>query len=792
MTAQNNIGMVLPDSFQNPALSNRQQVGFPYEQQGYPTRDNGADEIDLNPIKLFWYLVHYRWLFASMVILGLVIGFVFTWTQTPLYRSSAKLEIQGAQARVIQDLEVVSQSMDVRLFETARQKILSRDLARRVVYALNLQSDDKFLSPPPSFSLMNIVRRTMGTSVTEKVDDLNAAEREELAVSILQEGITAEIVRNTSVMTVSFSHPDAKVATDVANQAARSFIDQAVDKVGETSNLARQFIQQQVIETKTKLETSERELVDYAQQAGITITGADGTLIQQNLSEINKALGEAIQKRLDAEREAVLAESGSTFALTDFADSKGIQEIKGRLAELQGKYQEKLATLKPGFPEMRSLAAQIREIERQISSETNAIGKSVTIKAEQAREREAALKAELTALEARQSEFQRKNIRYTILKRDADSYRSQYDSLITKLNDIGVGADLRTTNASIIDLAIEPISPYTPRIALNLALSLVLFMLLAAAIVFILELINNTFAIPDQVESDLKLPVLGIIPYVEETDFDKAMMEEKSGISEAYRTLRTSVQFTGTEDNLRTILVTSSRPSEGKSTTAYKLARDFSAIGRRVLVIDADMRKPRMHRLFATNNIMGLSNLLTNVIAKGDIDSIFCKTDDPNITFLPAGTIPPNPADLLLSPKMAMALDFFRKKYDIVIIDTCPVMGLADAPILARMADATLMVVSSKSVSRQEAKKALSRLRAVGANVVGAAMTRFRIDQVDYNYAYRYMSYNYYSYGDATPKIGQAHIETNKQNTNDGIFGKMGRIFGSKRSGGSVADEPTL
>ena len=789
MTAQNNQGMGLPDSFQSLTPSARQQqVGFQFEQQGSP--DQGFEEIDLNPVKLLWYIVHYRWLFASMVVLGLVIGIVFTWMQTPLYRSSAKLEIQAAQARVIQDLEVVSQSTDVRVFETARQKVLSRDLARRVVYALNLQANDKFLSPPPSFSLMNIVRRVTGTSQTSNVDDLNAKQREDLAVRILQKGITAEIVRNTSVLSISYSHPDKQTAADVANQAARSFIDQGVDKVGETSELARQFIQQQVIDTKAKLEESERLLVDYAQKAGITITGGDGTLIQQNLSEINKALSEAVQKRLDAEREATLAASGSTFALSDFSDSKGIQDIKNRLAEIQGKYQEKLATLKPGFPEMRSLSAQIRELERQVSAETKAIAQSIAIKATQSREREVALRAELAELEARQSDFQRKNIQYTILKRDADSYRLQYDSLITKLNDIGVGSDLRSTNAFIIDAAIEPIFPYTPRFILNLTLSLVVFLLLAALMVFILELINNTFTIPDQVESDLKLPVLGIIPNVDEADFDKAMLEEKSGISEAYRTLRTSVQFTGTEDNLRTILVTSSRPSEGKSTTSYKLAKDFAAIGRKVLVIDADMRKPRMHRMFAVNNVMGLSNLLTNVIAKGDIDTIFCKTEDPNITFLPAGTIPPNPADLLLSPKMAMALDFFRKKYDIVIIDTCPVMGLADAPILARMADATLMVVSSKAVSRQEAKKALSRLRAVGANVVGVAMTRFRIDLVDYNYAYRYMSYNYYSYGDATPKIGSAHLETDKQNTNDSIFGKMGRIFGGKRKRGSVADEP--
>jgi polysaccharide biosynthesis transport protein len=378
---------------------------------------------------------------------------------------------------------------------------------------------------------------------------------------------------------------------------------------------------------------------------------------------------------------------------------------------------------------------------------------------------------ELAVLERRQAEFQRINIDYTILQREVTSLRSQYESLITKRNEIAIGEDLRTETVSIIDEATLPEFPYSPRLPLNLALALVLASILAALAVFILELINNTFAVPDQIETDLRIPVLGIIPFIEEKDFAAQMADEKSGISEAYRTLRTSLQFTGTEDNLKTIVVTSSRPAEGKSTTSYKLALDFAAIGRNVLLVDADLRKPRLHRIVGVDNAMGLSNILTNVVTSNDIDGIFYKIPGTSVTFLRAGTIPPNPADLLLSPKMAVALHHFRQKYDVIIVDSSPVMGLADAPILARQLDATLLVVSNRLVTRNEAKKALSRLKSSGANVVGSAMTKFKIDQVDYNYAYKYMKYNYYSYGEPAAQI----------------TGGSGSRFGGARASGTIA-----
>jgi succinoglycan biosynthesis transport protein ExoP len=729
------------------------------------------DEDSLDPLKLIWFVIHYRWLFAAFLLAGVVIGVFVTFLQTPLYRATTDVEVITPSAKVIQDLELVSQSADLRAFETAREKMQSRDLARRVVFALGLTEDEKFLAPTPSFSVMNLFNRIFNYSPTADLDDLDAETREAMAVGKVLNGISVDLVRNTSILSVGYSHADPKYAAEVSRQIVRSYIDRNVDKTSETSDLTRQFIEEQVRETKAKLQTSEEALVEYAKQAGITLTGDDASLISENISKLNESLGDALQDRLAAQAYVQQVEDGDAATLPEVFKSESIQNTKQRVAELKATYQEKLTTLKPGFPEMRRLQSQISELQKQIDAEVAAIANAARIRFAQAEERVSGLQGEIAKLEAEQAEFQDKNIQYTILRREVESNRSQYDSLISKLNEVGVGSELRTSNASIIDLAVRPTSPYSPSLKRNLALSLALFLTLAAALVYLLELMRNTFTVPDQVESELKIPVLGILPRTSEDALETEMADSKSGLSEAYRSLRTSIQFTGVGDTMHSLLVTSPEQSEGKSTTAYKLAHDFAALGKKVLVVDADMRKPRMHRLFKTDNSAGLSNVLSNVLRKGDVRSILHPTHHPNITLLAAGTIPPNPVELLMSQKMAMAVAQMAKSYDIVIIDAPPVLGLADAPVLSRLADATLLVVSSKQVTRKSAKHALERLRSASGNVVGAALSKFAVDKFDYNYAYRYTQYNYYGYDNASVEIEDHGTRASKGD----IAGKLAR-----------------
>ncbi|TIU41446.1 MAG: polysaccharide biosynthesis tyrosine autokinase [Mesorhizobium sp.] len=716
-------------------------------------RDYAGQDEGFNPLKLLLYIVQYRWLIVMMAAAGLVAGVIVTMMQTPKYLATTQLEVLVPSAKVFQDIEVVSENSDVRAFLTAREKLKSRALAQRVVFQLGLSEKPDFLFPTPSFSPSNIVYRAFGMSKSPSIEEKTPEEREAIAIKRIQEDLTVNLVTNTSLLSITFVDQKPKYSSDVANQVAQSFIDQRLDQTSETSDLARQFIQEQVWQVKQKLQTSEEELVTYAKDAGITVTGDDKSLIGSNIEALNTALATAIQERLDAGRVVDQIEKGRGSSLGPVLESEGLQKLSEKLADLTSQYQQKLGILKPGFPEMQQLQSQIKELQRIYNNGVLAITDSLRLKYQEAQNKEADLKSKLAEMERQQVVFNDKNIKYTILKREVDSNRSQYDSLIAKLNEVGVSSELKTQSAAIVDFASLPTAPYSPRLSINLAVALALFMALAASIIYIIELLNNTFTNPEQIEKELGLAMLGILPLVGDRELIASIADQKSGLSEAYRSLRTSLQFSGAEGAPRSLLVTSSEPSEGKSTTSFKLGQDFAALGARVLLVDGDLRKPNLHRLFGLDNAIGLSNLLTNTVRKDDLPGIFRPTKYPDVTVLTSGTIPPNPADLLSSPKMALILTNLGKRFDLVIIDAPPVVGLSDAPILSRLAEGTLMVVSTNQVTRKSAKTALKRLRSAGANVIGAAMSKFTVNKFDYNYAYKYMNYQYYDYGASTPKI---------------------------------------
>lgn len=712
-----------------------------------------AREEGIDVLRLFLYVVHYRWLLATLVAVGLVSALAVTMMMTPRYRATAQLEVLMPSAKVFQDIEVTAESGDMRAFLTAREKLQSRSLAQRVVFALGLSEREDYLFPRASFSPLNLLSRAFGITLGgDKLSDYTPEERARIAVGRLLANLKVDLLPNTSLLSITYSDQQPKYAYEIANQVAQSYIDQRVDQASDTSSQARKFIQEQVILVKARLQKSEEELVDYAKKEGITITGDENSLIAANLKEINKALAEAIQESLDYGRLVQQIDNGQGASLEQVLKSEGLAKLREKSAELNAEYQQKLTLFKPGFPEMQQLRSQIGEINKQLNLGIQAITDSIRLKHHETQAKVADLKAKLAEMETEQAAYQDKNIQYTILKREVDSNRSQYDSLIAKLNEVDVGSELKNQSAALADLAAMPRSPYSPRLTLNMAIGLVLAAGLGAAIIYVLELLNNTFANPEQVEKELGLPILGILPAIDDREFSQAIADPKSGLSESYRSLRTSLQFSGEQGAPRILVVTSSEPSEGKSTTVYKLAEDFANLGAKVLVIDADLRKPSVHRLFRIENGIGLSNVLTSTINKSDLPKLI-KQPKPNLSVITAGMIPPNPADLLSSTRMGLLLQKLTKTYDIVLVDAPPVIGLSDAPILSRLAEATLVVVSFNQVTRKAARTALKRLRAAGANVVGAAFTKFAVGKLDYNYSYKYLNYNYYSYGDDTPKI---------------------------------------
>jgi len=752
-------------------------------------------ENEFNPLQIFLYILRYRWLIAALLALGLMAGALITMVIAPKYKAEAMLEIAPPTAQVIQDLQVVSETSDLRTFQTALEKLRSRQMMRRVIHEMGLTRRDDFLHPKTGFSLGNLLSRALGHFYMGGGKKETAQKRENLAIQRIKEGLGVKLLRGTRIIVISFSSTSPEYARRIANQFANSYIASNLDQSSETSKLARQFIAEQVADIKAKLEKAERKLVDYAKTTGITLNDDQGSLVSTNIKDINEALSKAIQDRLKYERLVKLVNAGRVSELEAVINSEAIQKQRAKIVELQAEYQQKLRTFKPSYPEMRQLKAQIQELKRLLRQDINGIANGIRLKYKVAVDKEKDLYNKLKELEIKQAEYQDKNIKYTILKREVDSYRSQYKSLIDKYNTLGVASEIRNKSASIVEYASTPEKPYSPKLIKNLLFAFLLSSIVAAAVIYILELMNNTFSNPDQLESELKLPVLGILPKIPEENLDEMLEDPRSSLSEAFRTLRTALQFTGMNGAPRSLMITSTEPGEGKSTISRKLAEEFGALGMNVLLIDADMRKPVQHRRAGITNSLGLSNLLTNTVPASQVGEeveIMRNTPWKNVWMVTAGTPPPNPANLLASQKMGMFIEACCARFDIVIIDSPPVIGLADALLLTRLAEATMLTVAARQATRKAVQNAAKKLRAAGGHLVGAALNRFAMDRVEYSYSYKYMNYGYlsyegsYSYGaeDAQEASrGNGRRKTRKAQADDdngrnGKGGAFARLFG--------------
>lgn len=732
-------------------------------------------------LALLGYAIRWRWLIGLFILGGLLLGLAYAAIAPKMYAATARLELTMPTAKVLQDIELVSNSNDLRGIMTAIERIKSRSIAQRVVTQLDLAQNNTFLTLNAGLSISNLFERAFGIGGIDPAE-MTPDERERVAVSKFQNIVDPVSRRDTSIIDINVYFPHPGLAAEIANATARAYIDQGIDIGSETSDLARSFITEQVRDVKEKLESSEKALLTYAKDQNITVTGDDESLVAKNIASLNESLSETIQERLTYGQKVQQIDAGKGASLPEVIESDALNSLREKISLLKGEYREKLATFKPAFPVMQNLAAQIGEMERQLDNAVDGLGNSVRAQYEAALAREADLKAKLSELEDEQRAFQDKKIQYTILKREVDSNRSQYESLIGKLNEVGVGSNLQSRKAEIIEAAMPPAVPYAPRRSISMLGAMILALIAAAGTIFFIELMNNKFMTPDQVENELNIPILGVIPHFKgDNPAMTDLNSPTSAISEAFRSLRTALSFSGSNGTPRTLAITSSEPSEGKSTVAQKLAQDFAALGVRTLLVDCDMRRPNQHRLFGTDNTIGLSNLLTGTLDAKSAAKVFRETKQPGLRLMTAGTIPPNPVDLLVSSRMAKLVAALNDRFDLIVFDCPPVIGLSDVPVISRLAEGTVMVVSQNQVPRKSAVHAAERIRRVNGQLVGAIFNKFDAELTDGYSGYRYMSYDYYQYGGANEKEQLAVAD-------ESSFSEPARTSASDKNNGSILD----
>jgi capsular exopolysaccharide synthesis family protein len=701
----------------------------------------GGDFFDVR--KIWSALWRNRLLILTIVGASLMLGVLSLFLSSPTYRATASIEINNQPVKVLgteDNLQNSSPQETDRLLQTQIDILKSRSLAERVATDLNLAADDHFLE-------------------AQGVDPKNGKRREQV-IKAVGDGLAVSLPHNSRVVPVSFDSSDRGLAAKVANRYVENLIAGNLQRHFDTSRYSKEFLQNQLAITKARLEHSERALLGYARSVGLVDPSAGAgdpndpgnngprSLTSANLIDINESLAVAKAARMQAEGRWREAANTPPMNLPEVLSNPAIQQMTQKRAELQSKYQEELQHRQPDHPAVQQAAAAIQELDRQISTLSSSIRNSILNQFKIAQNQEAELASSVQNLKGATLREQQLGVRYNILKREVDTNRELYDGLLQRYKEVSAEAGVTSNNISVVDRAEPPMLPISPKPLVNLTLAAILGVLLAAGAVAGMEIFRDGVRDPEEVEQRFGVPLLGHVPLLAGGNASDEIRRPDSHVSEAYQAVRASIELSSDMGYPRTLLVTSSRAGEGKSTTAMALAREIAASGRKVLLIDADMRRPTLHSDLGVPREPGLSNFLTQQLS---IDAIISETDIEGLSFLPAGTKPPSPAELVGGNGIRTMLTFLREQYDQIIIDGPPVLGLADAPRLSSLVDGTMLIIEANRSQVGAIQNAVRRLKAARANLIGAVLVKFDARTADFRSNYLLDYYDYSDWKGATP-----------------------------------------
>nr|WP_036165549.1 polysaccharide biosynthesis tyrosine autokinase [Lysobacter dokdonensis] len=706
--------------------------------QAQPAPDGREDEDTIN-LREYWQVLRdRRWVIAGVTAAVVALALAVTLLATPIFRASSTLQIERDTMKImdVEGLTPTESPMDRDFYQTQYELLRSRSLARRVVQDLRLVQ-------APLFADL-VANVDAGLEDKQATPAAQREARERALVETALESLTIEPVRNSRLVRVNFDSADPALSARIANAWADAFIASNLERRFDASSYARKYLEERLAQSKARLEDSEKALVAFATQEQIVNVGENQpSLSAQNLGELNAALALAQAARIRAQAAWDQARAGDGLGLPQVVQSPLIQKLRESRSLLAAQYQEQLRTFKADYPDMRRLAGQIAETDRQIATEVAHIRAAVRSEYDAARAQEGLLEGRMSGLKNDVLDLQGRSIQYNILRREAETNRQLYDGLLQRYKEIGVVGGVGANNVSVIDRAFVPERRHSPRIPLNLAVGVLLGLFAGVLTAFLLHHLDRRMHSPQALEEALGLPVLGAIPRLPNgTSPQMASTDARSPFAEAYRSVRTSLQFATDHGLPRSLLITSAGPSEGKSTTARELARNIAQTGKRVVLVDADLRKPSLHRLLDVSNASGLSNVLAGA---ADIADVLRAAPGETFSVITAGPLPPNPPELLAGDRLARMLDALRDRFDIVVIDGPPVLGLADAPLLAHVAEGTLLIAAAGHTRRDALRGALRRLSSTRGRMLGTLLTRFDLERKGDDYGYG--SYAYYGYG---------------------------------------------
>ncbi len=742
-----------------------------------PARGETLERKDAPDLLAYWRLLRKRrWTILTVLFVLFTIVLLGTLKQKAIYRAEALLEIEKENPNIltVQELFQLETVSDTYL-ETQYKLLRSDSLARRVIDQLRLDTLEEF---NPGVTAHNATRPAIsGSPQGLALGDAGRDPRADQTVLARFRGrLSVEPVKRSRLVEISFESQDPELAAKVVNALAANHVEQNLEVRWEATQKASEWLSQQLLALKARLEKSENDLQSYARENGLLFLesekGTPENIVNERLRQLQEELTRAQAARYEKESLYRLVQASDYAALPGVAENKLLQDFTARQEELERERAMLETTFTADYPKVKRIQSQIDEINTVLVRERKRLAERMANDYLAAQRREDLVRKAFEEQQKQANLIAGRSVQYNILKREVETNKQLYEGLLQRLKEAGVSAGLKASNIRIVDPAVPPKRPARPNLLLNLALATMLGLALGVGAAFLQEHLDNTLKTSEDVERYLGLPALALIPSVESLNGRRGSVyglaerkklpaigpdqpeslplagwyrididaEQHSALGEAFRSLRTSVLLSTADRPPRSLLVSSSQPSEGKTTISINLAISLAQLGQRVLLVDGDMRRPNIRKAFNLDNSLGLVSYLTG---QQDWRAAVLPTGVANLDALVCGPVPPNPAELLSSERMHTLFAEAKRDYHFVVMDSSPLLNVADSRILATLVEGVVLVVKGGATPRELAQRAQSYARNVGANVIGVVLNNLDLSTGD-DYYYRYYHYDYY------------------------------------------------
>ncbi len=751
-------------------------------------------------LREIWRVIRKRiWLIAVVAVIATTVVTVEIYRTKSIYQASAVLEFGRENATYVRSGEVVIQpdDSDDYLMTTKILVLRSTPLLEDVVVNLKLDKNPRLLDinrrksywealgtvlgrvqkmvqrdenmQPEAFPALTPLRRSGGELIRTPEETARLAP----FVGVLQGNLSAEQVQFSRALTVSFSHTDPVIAAIVANGVAEAFVQRNYRNKTERYTNASAWLDRTTRELKARVEQAEQALADYGREHNIFTTDGKETLTSEKFARLHEQV-------LRAETDRILKQSlyeevklGHVAQLPEsFADAR-TSALQTKLGEITTEAAQLSVKFGPDNPKIIELREQIAAIRQQIEANRATLEAKLKADYERAAREEAALKSAFERSKTEAVEQNQASIQYNILKQDIDTTKTLYTDFLQKTNQANIEVAQQHNNVRLIEPAHVPGGPISPNRPRTIMIGLLVSLLAGVGLAFAIEYVDNTVKSVEDVNRYARLPVLGVVPALgsdipqlfsvvrkgiqkvpgkrtskigDESEPDKLMMvDSNSPLGEAYRVIRTSLLLSSGSASKRVILVTSGQPGEGKTTTVINTGVALAQLGASVLIIDADLRRPKAHKSFGVSSAQGLSTYLSSEI---EVDELIHRLPVPNLSLLPCGPIPPNPAELLSSQRMRDLLADLSSRYDHILIDSPPLISVTDPVILSTLVNGVVLVVHAGKTTRDVVRRARQELANVGARTIGVVLNNLDLRRDAEGDYYRGRYYSSYGEGE--------------------------------------------